>query len=178
MGALLNLAIQKCSNTDGWKRCGIRAVFTDLNFWAWGKNTVWPESSQVECVLGIHSIVNTLVWHWCVRLNAHTVTAEGMLSFAFLWSMNSFPKPAFREYSIVCVQPNHKGFFPQIKFSSFLAIFRTIFNISAEWDPVFKVYIGAYAWHRTETLVFIASMHYKGLVYYFVKCFWDISFFI
>lgn len=47
---------------------------------------------------------------------------------------------------------NSALFFPSLEL--------TLFNTSADWDPVFKIYIGAIAWHRIETLAFIASMHY------------------
>lgn len=58
---------------------------------------------------------------------------------------------------------NSALFFPSLEL--------TLFNILADWDPVFKIYIGAIAWHRRESLAFIASMCYQGLIYYFVKYF-------
>lgn len=61
---------------------------------------------------------------------------------------------------------NSALFFPSLEL--------TLFNISADWDPVFKIYIEAIAWHRRESLAFITSMHYQGLIYYFVKYFFGI----
>lgn len=63
---------------------------------------------------------------------------------------------------------NSALFFPSLEL--------TLFSISADWDPVFKIYIEAIAWHRRESLAFITSMHYQGLIYYFVKYFWGYIF--